>query len=116
MASTAAWSSPATSTVSPLPAPRVMIISEELASTPLMVTSEPSSAAFSAMIAAGRAGRPTAEPTTTDLLGMVLLGLMGGCCGRVEGPDGRDSGVGGARRRGGDDGAGSGDDDRGAGG
>jgi hypothetical protein len=43
-----------------------MIISEELASTPLMVTSEPSSAAFSAMIAAGRAWRPTAEPTTTD--------------------------------------------------
>jgi riboflavin kinase/FMN adenylyltransferase len=33
IASTAAWSSPETSTVSPLPAPRVMIISAELAST-----------------------------------------------------------------------------------
>src|SRR5687767_7329776 len=102
--STADWSSPATSTVSPLPAPRVMIISEELASTPLMVTSEPSSAAFSAMIAAGRAWRPTAEPTTTDLLGMVLLGLMVGCYGRVECSDGRDIGVAGARRLEGDDG------------
>jgi hypothetical protein len=55
-----------------------LIISEELASTPLMVTSEPSSAAFSAMIAAGRACRPTAEPTTTDLLGMVLLKVWTG--------------------------------------
>jgi hypothetical protein len=29
------------------------------------------------MIAAGRACRPTAEPTTTDLLGMVLLEWSG---------------------------------------
>src|SRR6478609_1270915 len=62
-----------------------MIISEELASTPLMVTSEPSSPAFSAMMAAGRAWRPTAEPTTTDLLGMVLLRVWGGSGVGLEG-------------------------------
>src|SRR5689334_23538981 len=75
MASSAAWSSLETSTVSPLPAPRVMISSAELASTgssPGMpiVTSESSSPAASEMIAAGRAWRPTAEPTTTGLGGM----------------------------------------------
>ena len=77
MLSTAAWSSPETSTVSPHFAPRVMIISEELASTPLIVTVLPSPPAASAMIAAGRACRPTDEPTTTDVLGMVLLGGLG---------------------------------------
>ena len=79
--STASWSSPATSTVSPLPAPSVMISSDELASTPLMVTSEPSSPAASAMIAAGRACRPTADPTTTDLLGMGSPWVVG--CSRM---------------------------------
>src|SRR4051794_17669429 len=75
MASTSASLSPETSTVAPLPAPRVMIISAEPASTgsppgtPIS-TSESSSPAASEMIAAGRAWRPTAEPTATDLVGM----------------------------------------------
>src|SRR4051794_4873506 len=75
MASTSAWLSPDTSTVAPLPAPSVMISRAELASTGSsptfpIVTSEPSSAAASEMIAAGRACSPTAEPTVTVLLGM----------------------------------------------
>jgi hypothetical protein len=80
--STAPWSSEVTSMLSPLPAPSVMIISAELASTGsppgvARVTSTSSSPAASEMIAAGRACRPTADPTTTVLVGMVLL-LLGG--------------------------------------
>ena len=75
-ASTAAWSSPDTSTESPHAAPRVMISSDDAASTgsspgTARVTSESSSPAASEMIAAGRACRPTDEPTMTVLLGMV---------------------------------------------
>src|SRR5215213_768836 len=105
--STAAWSSPETSTVSPLPAPSVMINSAELASTASspgmpMSTSESRSAAASEMIAAGRACRPTADPTTTVLLGMVLLGWVGSrwSCGS----DGGGVGVAGSERLQGDDG------------
>src|SRR4029079_19452518 len=99
MASTLTWSSPDTSTVSPLPAPRVMISSAELASTGSrpgtpMSTSDSSSPAASLMIAAGRAWRPTAEPTTTDLVGMgspsagCLLRMLR-CCSDVATSDHR---------------------------
>src|SRR6476619_759661 len=63
-----------------------MIRSEELASTGSspgtpIVTSESSSPAASAMIAAGRACRPTADPTVTVLVGMRSP-LVGQAVGR----------------------------------
>src|SRR5262245_60561728 len=111
--STSAALSPATSPVSPWPAPRVMINTAHDASTgsppgtPIS-TSESSSPAASEMIAAGRAWRPTAEPTTTDLVG------MGSPSGRWSGvgSDGGDVGVDRPGGLGEDDGEG-GDDDAG---
>src|SRR3954447_11850153 len=88
--STAAWSSPDTSTVSPQDAPSVMISSEEPASTGSSpgtdrVTSESSSPAASEMIAAGRACRPTDDPTMTDLDGMSSSSFGGGCLSNANG-------------------------------
>src|ERR1700724_2719128 len=69
----AASSTDVTVTCAPLPAPRVMIISAEPASTGSppssdSVTGTPSFATASAMIAAGRACRPMADPTMTVLV------------------------------------------------
>jgi hypothetical protein len=71
----ASSSSEATVTRAPLPAPSVMIISAEPASTGspssiASVTGTPAFTTASAMIAAGRACRPIAEPTVTVLVGM----------------------------------------------
>src|SRR5690349_3671260 len=83
--STSAWSSPATSTVSPHLAPSVMIISDELESSPLIVTVLPRPSLGWAMRAAGRACRPTDEPTVTDLLGMgSARGRSDTSCGHVK--------------------------------
>ena len=75
MVSSAAWSSAVTTTRVPFSAPSVMIISADPASTGSppsrpSVTGLPVSATASAMIVAGRACSPTAEPTVAVVLGM----------------------------------------------
>src|SRR4051794_41945220 len=67
-----------------------MISSEEPASTGSSpgtdrVTSESSSPAASEMIAAGRGGRPTDDPTMTDLDGMSSCSFGGGCFSKANG-------------------------------
>src|ERR1700752_710565 len=80
-------SSDSTVTSAPLPAPRVMIMSAEPASTGSppsydSVTGTPDLTTASAMIAAGLACRPMAEPTMTVLADM---GSPWGCWGLGEG-------------------------------
>src|SRR5882757_8609698 len=81
--SSAAASSEATVTSAPLPAPRVMIISAEPASTGSppsrdRVTGTPALSTASAMTAAGRACSPIADPTMTVLVGMGGSPFCGG--------------------------------------